>query len=260
MGRGEVKWLGRGSAGRLEQSWEVQPSTGSPWAQAQPVLVPLLHALCGTHREHSTHPTGWANRAQRSPVSFSFCYFISLQWEQLRMSRINENNCWASVQVVNKEPQTLLSPTTKRCWHKKNSIFLCRNHSLNSLVLNRIPCLLPLLFPQNLKTNHTKISYSPLICYIRCFLRNPVVLSPCDVSVRSCLRWHSLETQNGFQNHTLELGHVPGTGTCFHPHLYRIFLLSVALWCIWKHLSILDREECSPAEGTWASSVWTFSW
>lgn len=140
---------------------------------------------------HCGDPSAWAKRAQRSPVYFSFCYFISLQWEQLRMSRINENNCWASVQVVNKEPQTLLSPATERCWHKKNSIFLCRNHLLSSLVLKRIPCLVPLSPPQNLKTNHTKMSYSCLIYHIRCFLRNPAG----DVSVRSCLRWHSLETQ-----------------------------------------------------------------
>lgn len=101
-----------------------------------------------------------------APVYFSFCYFISLQWEQLRMSRINENNCWASVQVVNKEPQTLLSPTTKRCWHKKNSIFLCRNHLLNSLVLNRISCLLPLFPPPEFKNkSHKNIIFLPYMPY-----------------------------------------------------------------------------------------------
>lgn len=180
--------------GGAAERWEPLATTA-----ARPSCL-SLHTLCGTRSElqrarHNSDPSGWGKRGERSPVYFSFCYFISLQWEQLRMSRISENNCWASVQVVNKEPQTLLSPTTKRCWHKKNSIFLCRNHLLNSLVLNRIPCLLPLLFPQNLKTNHTKISYSSLICYIRCFLRNPAVLSPRDVSVRSCLRRPSLETQ-----------------------------------------------------------------
>lgn len=98
-------------------------------------------------KRQNSDPNGWGKRGEGKPVYFSFCYFISLQWEQLKMSRINENNCWASVQVLNKEPQTLLSPATKRCWHKKNSIFLCRNHLLNSLVLHSAPCLLSLHFP-----------------------------------------------------------------------------------------------------------------
>lgn len=145
--------------GGAPECWEpIAATTGCPSCLTLHICSASLY---GTRSDlHKTRqnsdPSGWGKRGERKPVYFSFCYFISLQWEQLKMSRINENNCWASVQVVNKEPQTLLSPTTKRCWHRKNSIFLCRNHLLNSLVPNRTPCLLPLLFPPTLKTNHTK--------------------------------------------------------------------------------------------------------
>lgn len=144
-----------------------------------------LAGLYGTRSDlqktrQNSDPSGWGKRRERKPVYFSFCYFISLQWEQLKMLRINENNCWASVQVVNKEPQTLLSPTTKRCWHKKNSIFLCRNHLLNSLVLNSPPSL-----PPHFK-NTQKNSIPPP--YILCFLTCTVLSPTCDISLSLCLR------------------------------------------------------------------------
>lgn len=152
---------------------ELGGAAGSPWPQPQPVVLPASpHTPCAApHRAPETTTQQWpqwlGKEGRKKPhLFFSFCYFISLQWEQLRMLRINENNCWATVQVVNKEPQTLLSPTTKRCWHKKNSIFLCRNHLLNSLVLNRIPCLLPLFFPPEFKNkSHKNIIFLPYMPY-----------------------------------------------------------------------------------------------
>lgn len=173
-----------------------------PWVSVRPSHLPLHSHSAGSYGTRSdlrktrqrSDPSGGRKRGERKPVYFSFCYFISLQWEQLKMSRINENNCWASVQVVKKEPQTLLSPTTKRCWHNKNSIFLCRNHLLNSLVLNITPCLLPLLPPCFKNKSHKKI-ISPPPCYIRCFLRSTVLSSTCDISLRFCLRWLLLKTQ-----------------------------------------------------------------
>lgn len=163
------------------------------------------------------------------------------------MSRINENNCWASVQVVNKEPQTLLSPTTKRCWHKKNSIFLCRNHLLNSLVLNRTPCLLPVHFTHALETNHSiKVELKKSYCNIRCFLTHTVSSFTCDISLRSCRKWQSLKIEcDGSppsQNHVLlwSWGQMPGQVTIFILGWTADSLLFVGLWCVQKHLSVPD--------------------
>lgn len=43
---------------------------------------------------------------------------------------------------------------------------------------------------------------------------------------------------------------MPGQTPIFILSWTEVFLLSGALWCIWKHLSILCREECSTGEGT----------
>lgn len=143
------------------------------------------------------------------------------------MSRINENNCWASVQVVNKEPQTLLSPTTERCWHKKNSIFLCRNHLLNSLVLNRTHCLLLVHFIHALETSHSikvELKKKKSYCNIRYFLTNIVLSFTCDISLRSCRKWQSLKIQCEGPPLpkscvALELGSNARAGNYFHPWL-----------------------------------------
>lgn len=173
--RGTKRWSDFAKAAQ-EGCSRAGRGTRAPWAplcnHRLSVLPAFPSSLYGTwsdlHKIRAQRPTwlGGENGEKRKTVYFSFCYFISLQWEQLKTSRINENNCWASIQVVNKEPWTLLSPKTKRCWHKKNSIFLHRNHFLNSLVLKRIPCFLPVHFTHTLKTNHSvKIQLKSYVSY-----------------------------------------------------------------------------------------------
>lgn len=172
--RGEVTWQRQRRkavaelGGALECCEPLAATAGCPSCLAFHVCSDSLYSTrSDLHKTRQNSDTsGWGKRGERKPVYFSFCYFISLQWEQLKMSGINENNCWASVQVVNKEHQTLSSPSTKRCWHKKNSIFLCRNHLLNSLVLNRTPCLLPLHCFDTLKNKSlTKIIFPTYMLY-----------------------------------------------------------------------------------------------
>lgn len=210
-------------------------------------------------KEHSD-PRGWrGERGERKPIYFSFCYFISLQWVQLKTSRINENNCWASIQAVNKEPWALLSPKTKRCWHKRNSIFLHRNHLLNSLVLKRTPFFLPVHFTHTFKTNHS-VKVQLKSCVVLDVFWQAQSCHPCDINLRSCHKWQSLETQSKgpppIKVFFWIWDQVPRQVAIFIFAWTEDFLFLVSQWCVQKHPSILMGQKV-PIPGWGDGWVWS---